>query len=419
MKKTSNNPENTIKVLAITHLGIADITAKEAINLVGAKNILTNKASTVFEVSSVNDVAKFAYKAQSVQRVVLLCAEYNLNVYSKFTGNLKENLIKTDGIKTLKFIMRKTFASRFLRQESDNKGISDLLSTQEIEALIGEHIHETYKLKVDLKQPDILFLSYFEDNKFYLGIDVAGFDLSKRDYRLFSHPSALKGTIAYSLLRIADYNLKDVLIDPFCGSGTIIIEAALYKANSSPHYYKKDKFLISKIKELKINFNKFDEASNSIKQQQVNKKADKQSSKKKLQNNSESDNGNIIGIDINFSAVSSAKKNAKIANILEYIKFSRMDINWIDTKFKEKSLDKIITNPPKITKSVNPKEVEKIYKELFYQAEFVLKDKCTVTVITSFPGIMREKAAEYKFKVINEREFWHGQEKLNVIVFEK
>ncbi|HIH42871.1 TPA: methyltransferase domain-containing protein [Candidatus Woesearchaeota archaeon] len=427
------NPKTkpNLKVLAITHLGISDITAKEALEISAAKDIIVNKASIVFEVSSVSDAAKFAYKAQSVQRVVLLCAEYNLTADDKFTANLKEQLIKDDGIKTLKFLSKKTFASRFLRQESESEASSSLI-TLEIEALIGEHIYKTYKLKVDLKQPDLIFLSYFEDNKFYLGIDIAGFDLSKRDYRLFTHPTALKGTIAYSLLRIGDYNLKDVLIDPFCGSGTIIIEAALFKSGLSPHYYKKDKFLLSKIKELKIDFNKFDDASNLVKKQLADKKVDKKSSdkdtnfsslKKESQNNPDSDiksgTGDIIGIDINFSAISSSRKNAKIANVLEYVKFSRMDISWIDTKFKEKTLDKIITNPPKITRSVDPKDIEKIYKELFYQAEFVLKSKCTITVVTSSPEMMKQKAEEYKFKLLHERELWHGKEMLNVLVFEK
>ena len=444
MPKNLKTKQN-LKVLAITHLGISDITQKEALGLVSAKNIVTNKASIVFEAASINDAAKFAYKAQSVQRVVLLCAEYQLNADDKFIDNLKLNLLKDDGItalkKTLTSLSKKTFASRFLKQESESEASSSLV-TQEIEALIGEHLHETYKLKVDLKQPDIIFLSYFEDNKFYLGIDISGFDLSKRDYRLFTHPTALKGTIAYSLLRIGDYVLKDVLLDPFCGSGTIIIEAALFRSGLSPHYYKKDKFLLSKIKDLKIDFNKFDDASNLIKKQLSDKKADKKSSDKKKSDNNlatskeskksiqketenntdpgtNSDNGDIIGIDINFSAISSARKNGKIANILEYIKFSRMEISWIDTKFKEKSLDKIITNPPKITRSVDPKDVEKIYKELFYQGEFVLRSKGTVTVITSSPNVMKQKAEEYKFKLLHERELWHGKEMLNVLVFGK
>ncbi len=423
----NNKTKEQIKVLAITHLGISDITAKEALEIVAAKNIVTDKASILFEVSTIADAARFAYRSQSVQRVILLCAEYNLAADDKFIDNLKANLLKNDGVSFLKFIAKKTFASRFIKQESGNDAVSEVLSTQEIEALIGEHIHETYKLKVDLKQPDIIFLSYFENNRFYLGIDISGFDLSKRDYRLFTHPSSLKGTIAYSLLRIGDYDFKDVLIDPFCGSGTIIIEAALFKSGLSPHYYKKDKFLLSKVKELKLDFNEFDEASNIVKKQSAEKKADKKLSKKSDQKESpknpdsdtKSDNGDIIGIDINFSAVSSAKKNAKIANVLEYIKFSRMDISWIDTKFKEKSLDKIITNPPKITKTVDPKAIEKIYKELFYQAEFVLKNKSRATVATSSPELMKQKAAEYKFKVMSEREIWHGKEMLNVIVFEK
>src|SRR3989338_11302742 len=129
MPKNLKTKQN-LKVLAITHLGIADITQKEALGLVSAKNIVTNKASIVFEAASINDAAKFAYKAQSVQRVVLLCAEYQLNADDKFIDNLKLNLLKDDGItalkKTLTSLSKKTFASRFLKQESESEASSSL-----------------------------------------------------------------------------------------------------------------------------------------------------------------------------------------------------------------------------------------------------------------------------------------------------
>ena len=74
------------------------------------------------------------------------------------------------------------------------------------------------------------------------------------------------------------------------------------------------------------------------------------------------------------------KKNAKIANVDKLINLSKVDIGWLDAKFKKHSVDFIIAHPPCMSKNTNEKALKKVYDEFFYQAEYFISKALTVTV---------------------------------------
>jgi len=65
-------------------------------------------------------------------------------------------------------------------------------------------------------------------------------------------------------------------------------------------------------------------------------------------------------------------------------------------------------------KRVSERKIAKLYKEFFYQLEFVLKDEGTITVLLRNPGLFVKMAD--KFKVIEEKEIWQGKEKFVLLV---
>jgi len=78
-----------------------------------------------------------------------------------------------------------------------------------------------------------------------LGIDTAGRALHKRGWRLTGHPAVLKETLAASILLLAGYTGQEPLLDPMCGSGTIVIEAAYIALNKAPLIHRgKDDFAL-------------------------------------------------------------------------------------------------------------------------------------------------------------------------------
>ncbi|TKJ17488.1 hypothetical protein CEE44_03055 [Candidatus Woesearchaeota archaeon B3_Woes] len=365
-----------MKALAITHKGIEDITSLEINELIKTKTT-TKETCVIFEPKAFEEIALICYKAQSVKKILYLLDSFKIN-------SLEDLKNVSKSIKEIsKFITKdKTFAVRCDHIENENLERDEICITTANALKLNA--------KVDLETPDITIFVYIYKNDCYLGIDFSGEDISKRDYRIYTHYDALKGTIAYSLLRIADYKKQDIILDPFCGSGTILIEAALFANNFSQNFYSKDKFAFLKFKEMDLE--KFD-----LKQPF---------------------NGKIIGYDIELKYIISAKKNAKIAGIEKSITFSRVEIKDLDIKLKEKSIDKIITNPPNQTYK-NQRTIERAYNGFFQQANFILKNNGTITIITRTFDLIKKSAKNNKFKILKQRNLDIGKEQYEIIVFKK
>ena len=379
-----------MKALAITHKGLEQVTSLEISELLKIKTEIKDSC-VIFDVASYEDIALVCYKSQSVKKVLLLLDNFKINSLKDIKKSVKKNIKEIE-----EFV--KPQKTKF----SEAPGIPDSQVGKTF-AVSAEHLENDFDTeeicieaaasitaKVDLKNPDVILFVYIFKNDCYLGIDFSGEDLSKRDYRIYTHYQALRASIAYSLLRIADYSSKDIILDPFCGSGTILIEAALFANNFSQNYYSKDKFAFNKFLDIDL------------------EKLDKKSSFK----------GSIMGFDNELRYIIGAKKNAKIAGIEKLINLSKIDIEWLETKLKEKSIDKIITNPPNLSNK-NQRTIEKIYDEFFNQADFLLKDKGNVTLITKTFDIIKNSAEKYNFKPIKEFSVVIGKEEHKIIVFSK
>ena len=69
------------------------------------------------------------------------------------------------------------------------------------------------ELSASLKDPTLVLYVLIVDEKMYMGIDLAGFDVSKRDYKIMSQMPSIKGNIGYALLRLAGFEKKSALWD--------------------------------------------------------------------------------------------------------------------------------------------------------------------------------------------------------------
>ena len=380
-----------MKAIAITSKGIEDITALEIKELVKAKTQV-KESCVIFEPKKLEDLCLLCYKAQSAEKILFLfdCFDFNNN---ELFEDIKKHIEKIDFGKWL----NKKTTFRVSSKKIDNDDLSNEEVCSRTGELIINHIKRAkkYRQKVDLNNPDIIFFVYIFKNTCYLGIDFSGFELHKRQYRIFQHPNALRATIAYSLTRIAGIKENETILDPFTGSGTIPIEAALYFSGFPVNYYNKDKFAFLKFSKISKSF------FGSI---------DKKISHSKA---------SIYGYDSVLGYITSAKKNAKIAGIIKELKLSRCEISWLDTKFKKNSVDKIITYPPQESKNISQKITEKIYSEFFHQADFILKKNGKIVLITKSMELLKKYAEQFKFKLKEEREVYSGQQILKVAVFGK
>lgn len=92
---------------------------------------------------------------------------------------------------------------------------------------------QSQRPSVDPKTPDVQLYAHVRRNRLTVGIDVSGGSLHRRHYRLQGAKAPLKENLAAALVQCTDYTADDqrVLVDPMCGSGTLLIEALLQRLN--------------------------------------------------------------------------------------------------------------------------------------------------------------------------------------------
>ncbi|MFM9053194.1 MAG: class I SAM-dependent RNA methyltransferase, partial [Bacteroidota bacterium] len=92
---------------------------------------------------------------------------------------------------------------------------------------------------VDLENPTLRVNVYIHENTVSVSVDSSGSSLHKRGYRVHQGVAPLSEVLAAGMLQLAGWDKKTRLIDPFCGSGTLLIEAALMAANIAPGIFRK------------------------------------------------------------------------------------------------------------------------------------------------------------------------------------
>lgn len=120
-------------------------------------------------------------------------------------------------------------------------GHSTLDHTQFISRVVKDGIVDRFRESrgrrpdVDPRNPSVRVNAHIVDNHCTLSIDTSGERLHRRGYRPdFGTPAPLKETLAAGMLLLSGYDGSAPLIDPMCGSGTILVEAALMARNVAP-----------------------------------------------------------------------------------------------------------------------------------------------------------------------------------------
>ncbi len=124
-------------------------------------------------------------------------------------------------------------------QSDQFKGSS--LVGYKVKDAIADNLEKKYgkRPSVRLTNPDILVYVHIIDNKCLVSIDSSGDPLSNRGYRTSASESSTNEILAAGLLLLAGWNGQSNFVDPMCGSGTLLIEAALIALNIPPGIYRK------------------------------------------------------------------------------------------------------------------------------------------------------------------------------------
>jgi len=213
-----------------------------------------------------------------------------------------------------------------------------------------------------------------------LTIDTSGAGLHKRGYRQKTGEAPLKETLAAALVLLSFWNRDRLLIDPMCGSGTILIEAAMIARNIAPGL--KREFASERWPS--IDENAWYEA-----RQQAH---DAQKSDFKLQ---------IFGYDIDWKSIEACKINAENAGVENDIVFEHKDIKdlWIDQQHGI-----VISNPPYGERMSEFQELNEIYISI--HKTFKKKKGWSLYILTAdeiFPRYFKRAQPDRVRKLYNGR----------------
>lgn len=195
---------------------------------------------------------------------------------------------------------------------------------------------------------------YLDENKVLILLDLSGLPLHKRGYRVDGGIAPLRETTAAALLQQTLWRRKTPLHDPFCGSGTIAIEATLYAFNVAPGFGRR-----FALENLPI-YNK--ESADRIRQEEA----------EKIRTDVEV---RITGSDIDERAVERAKKNAEYACVMAGRALKSIGISthiqrpdFIQADFKDLSAPYdeglILCNPPYGERLGNEEEAAELYQQM-------------------------------------------------------
>ena len=208
---------------------------------------------------------------------------------------------------------------------SDYFNHSQYVGLKTKDALVDQFRNKTGKRpNVELSNPEIRINVHIYKDECTISLDSSGESLHKRGYRGLQGIAPLNEVLAAGLIKMSGWNQEDDLVDPFCGSGTILIEGAMSALNIPAQYNRKE-FCF-------MHWKGYDENI------WIEVKRDaRKNIRKRLDTR-------IYGCDISIPVINKAKENVAQAGIYsEIIQIHRKDFRKFDPYENEGT---IITNPP-------------------------------------------------------------------------
>jgi putative N6-adenine-specific DNA methylase len=194
---------------------------------------------------------------------------------------------------------------------------------------------------VDRIRPDVRLNLHMHENMVTLSLDSSGDSLHRRGYRLQTNVAPLNEVLAAGIIGLSGWDKKSPFVDPMCGSGTFLIEAAMMAQNIAPGIFRRDPFAFENWKD----YNK--ELFEMVwKTAEVKEKREPQAT--------------IIGYDIDADYIAAARANIENAGLEHIIKIEEAD--FFDTTAPAEQ-GVLVMNPPYNERIVSD-DINQLYKQI-------------------------------------------------------
>ena len=321
-------------MLAKTFKGLEQVLAKELIEL-GANNVQTERRAVSFTGDKrMLYTANFCLRTAS--RVLVPIATFK----AKKTDDIYEQ------VKLLDWAQYMTAKNTF---QIDATVYSDLFRhSQFITYRVKDAIvdwwmeHGGVRPSVQLTNPDLYLNVHIAGDTVTLSLDSSGESLHKRGYRVANTQAPINEALAAGMLLLAGWHGQSDFYDPMCGSGTLLIEAALIARNIAPGIYRKG-----------FAFEKWASFDADLFEDVYNDDSRERDFKHK-----------IYGSDAGFYAVQTAQKNIQSANLQRDIEVKQIRIEELKLADQSTEGALVMMNPPYGERLSQDKNVLRLYQDI-------------------------------------------------------
>lgn len=348
--------KKTYELIAPCHFGMEAVLKKEITDL-GYDITLVEDGRVTF-LGDDEAICRANVFLRTAERVLLKAGSFHADSFEELFQATKkipwEEYIPADG----KFWVAK--ASSIKSKLFSPSDIQSIMKKAMVERMKGAYKVEwfeengaSYPLRVFLYKDQVT-----------VGIDTTGDSLHKRGYRTLTSKAPITETLAAALIMLTPWNKDRILVDPFCGSGTFVIEAAMMAANIAPGMNRS--FLSEDWKNIiprKCWYDTMDEANDLV------------------DNDVKVD---IQGYDIDPEIVKAARANAESAGVDHLIHFQQRSVEALS---HPKKYGFIITNPPYGERLEEKENLPKLYRQI--GERYAALDAWSLYMITAYEDAER------------------------------
>ena len=357
----------------------------------GMEKMLANEIKNLgFEIVKTED-GRVTYKTDEYgiakANMWLRCAERVHLKIAEFEAKSFDELF--EGTKRINWAKYIPYGAQFpITKASSIK--SKLHSIPDIQSIVKKAVVESLKksymetglIKEDKeKYPIYVFI---HKDKVTLTIDTSGTALHKRGYRERANKAPIRETLAAAIMELVPWRPGRTLVDPMCGSGTLLIEAAMKGINMAPGMNREFISESWRTMDKKIWWDVRREAYAKL---------------------DEDTQFKIYGYDIDEEALEIARENAEIAGVSDYIEFRYGDATEFSS---DEEYGFIVTNPPYGERLEDTDTVKMLYKQLGYT--FRKLKNWSYYLITSYEDFENEFGQE----ATKRRKLYNGMLKSNL-----
>ncbi len=362
---------NSFKLIAPCHFGLESILKREISDL-GYNIVCVEDGRVTFE-GDADAICRANIFLRTTERIMIQVGKFKAFTFDELFENVKslpwEDFIPQNG----KFWVTKATSVK-----------SKLFSTSDIQKIVKKAMVERMKLKYNVEWFDESGNEYpvrvfFNKDEATVAIDTTGESLHRRGYRRLTSKAPITETLAAALIMLTPWKKDRILVDPFCGSGTFPIEAAMIAANIAPGMNRE--FISEKWTNLidKSNwYNVIDEANDMV---DYDVSVD------------------IQGYDIDGDIVKAARRNAEEAGVENMIHFQQRPVSELS---HPKPYGFILTNPPYGERLEEKEALTELYRT--FGERYRALDKWSAYVITSYANTEKDMG----LKATKNRKIYNG-----------